>query len=64
METKTTYEQFRKAFSIREHPVSGKFGWRRTDGVLDTDEAKFDTEDEAADDRAEYFQTNGDNLPR
>ena len=64
MEAKMTYEQFRKAHPICEHPVSGKFGWRRADGLLDSDEAKFDTEDEAADDRSEYFQTHGDNLSR
>ena len=64
METKTTYEQFRRAFPICEHPVSGKFGWRRVNGMLVEEEAKFETEDEAADDRAEYFQTYGDNLPR
>lgn len=64
MENKTTYEQFRKAFPICEHPVTGKFGWRRTNGILDSEESRFETEDEAADDRAEYFQTYGDNLPR
>ncbi len=64
MDIKTTYEQFRKKFPICEHPVTGKFGWRRTDGILDTEEARFDTEDEAADDRADYFQTHGDDLSR
>lgn len=63
MENKLTYEQFRRANPVCEHPVTGKFGWKRVNGELIADEAKFDTEDEAADDRAEFFSENRDKLP-